>query len=114
MGYVFWLWLCGWCWWSVRLSQGLGGWGGVKYVSGLIMLMAGPGICILCLADTCASYVHPVFNHVAPYRYLLSNMYLSVAYIANTDLFGCICRTWIRLYISCIYEEQYQPSSRSA
>ena len=33
--------------------------------------MAGPGICVLCLADTCASEVHPVFNPVAPYGYLL-------------------------------------------
>ena len=29
--------------------------------------MAGPGICVLCLADTCTSEVHPVFNPVAPY-----------------------------------------------
>ena len=28
--------------------------------------MAGPCICVLCLADTCASEVHPVFNPVAP------------------------------------------------
>ena len=26
--------------------------------------MAGQGICVLCLADTCPSEVHPVFNHV--------------------------------------------------
>ena len=32
--------------------------------------MAGQGICVLCLSDTCASEVHPVFNHVAPYGYL--------------------------------------------
>ena len=38
--------------------------------------MAGPGICVLCLADTCTSEVHPVFNPVAPYGYLLSDMYL--------------------------------------
>ena len=29
--------------------------------------MAGPSICVLCLADTFASEVHPVFNPVAPY-----------------------------------------------
>ena len=40
--------------------------------------MAGPGICLLCLADTCTSEVHPVFNPVARYGYLLSNMYLVV------------------------------------
>ena len=37
--------------------------------------MAGPGICVLCLADNCTSDVHPVFNPVAPYGYLLSDMY---------------------------------------
>ena len=41
--------------------------------------MAGPCICVLFLADTCASEVHPVFNPVAPYRYLLPNMYLFIA-----------------------------------
>ena len=34
--------------------------------------MAGPGICVFCLADTCTSEVHPVFNTVAPNGYLLS------------------------------------------
>ena len=49
--------------------------------------MAGPGICVLCLADTCTSEVHPVFNPVAPYRYryLLSGMYLFMADITNPD-----------------------------
>ena len=56
--------------------------------------MAGPGICVLCLADTCASEVHPVFNPVAPYGNLLPNMYLFIA------------------DINC--EEQRQPSSKSA
>ena len=37
--------------------------------------MAGPGICVLCLADTCTFEVHPVFNPVAPYGHLLSDMY---------------------------------------
>ena len=32
--------------WVGGLGQGLGGWGGV--VSGLSVLMIGPGICILC------------------------------------------------------------------
>ena len=49
--------------------------------------MAGPGICVLCLADTCASEVHPVFNPVAPFGYLLSNMYLFIAHITNPDSF---------------------------
>ena len=45
--------------------------------------MAGPGICVLCLAETCAPEVHPVFNLVAPYEYLLPNMYLFVADITH-------------------------------
>ena len=48
--------------------------------------MAGPGICVLCLADTCTSEVHPVFNPVAPYGYLLSDMYLFMADITNPGL----------------------------
>ena len=47
--------------------------------------MAGPGVCVLCLADTCTSEVHPVFNPVAPYGYLLSDMYLFMADITNPD-----------------------------
>ena len=60
--------------------------------------MAGPGICVLCLTDTCTSEVHPVFNPVAPYfsteiicryhenyGYLLSDMYLFMADITNPD-----------------------------
>ena len=45
--------------------------------------MAGPGICVLCLVDTCTSEVHPVFNPVAPYGYLLPNMYLFIADISQ-------------------------------
>ena len=73
--------------------------------------MAGPGICVLCLADTCTSEVHPVFNHVAPYRYLLPNLYLSVADIANPDLFACGSRTWIILDIARFYEEHASHGS---
>ena len=47
--------------------------------------MAGLGIYVLCLADTCASEVHPVFNPVAPYGYLFPNMYLFIADITNPD-----------------------------
>ena len=50
--------------------------------------MAGPGICILLLADTCASYVHPVFNPVAPYGYLLPSVYL---FMADIDIQTCLC-----------------------
>ena len=49
--------------------------------------MAGPGICALCLTDTGASGVHPVFNPVAPYGYLLLNMYLFMTDITNLDSF---------------------------
>ena len=59
----------------------------VSCESGLSVYMAGPGICVLCLADTCASEVHPVFNPVAPYGYLLPNMYLFIVGITNPDSF---------------------------
>ena len=49
--------------------------------------MAGLGICVLCLADTGVSEVHPVFNLVAPYGYLFPNMYLFTADITNPDSF---------------------------
>ena len=49
--------------------------------------MAGPGIYVLCLADTCTSEVQPVFNPVTPYGYLLPNMYLFIADITNQDSF---------------------------
>ena len=52
--------------------------------------MAGPGICVLYLADTCTSEVHPVFNPVAPYGYLLSDMYLFMADITNPDFLGLV------------------------
>ena len=59
--------------------------------------MAGPGICVLCLADTCTSEVHPVFNPVAPYGYLLSDMYLFMADITNPDfLFKVVHLDWSR------------------
>ena len=51
--------------------------------------MAGPGICVLCLADTCTSEVHPVFNPVAPYGYLIFDMYLFMAQI-QTFLFRVV------------------------
>ena len=38
-------------------------------------------------------------NYVAPYRYLLPYIYLSVADIENPDFPGCCCRTWISLDI---------------
>ena len=55
-----------------------------------------------------------MFNDVAPYRYLVPTIYLYVADIANPDLFACSCRSWIRLDISCFYEEQCQPFRGSA
>ena len=59
----------------------------VRWESGFSLYMACPGICVLCLADTCASEVHPVFNPVAPYVYLIPNMYLFMADITNPDSF---------------------------
>ena len=55
-----------------------------------------------------------MFNPVAPYRYLLPNLYLYVADIANPDLLACVSRTWISLDIARFCEEHYQPSSESA
>ena len=72
------------------------------------------GICVLCLADTCTSEVHPVFNPVAPYGYLLSDMYLFMADITNPDFLVLSCRTWIGLDITRFCEQQRQPSSGSA
>ena len=43
----------------------------------------------------------------------MTNLYLSVAYIANPDLFACGSRTWISLDIARFYEEHCQPSSGS-
>ena len=37
------------------------------------------------------------FNPVAPYRYRLPTVSLSVADIANPDFLVCCCQTWIRL-----------------
>ena len=47
-----------------------------------------------------------MFNPVAPYGYLLSNVYLFMADIANPDLFVCVCRTWNCFDITRFYEEQ--------
>ena len=53
--------------------------------------MAGPGICVLCLADTCTSEVHPVFNPVAPY--LMDICYLT-----------CICLWQISQIQTCLFK----------
>ena len=45
-----------------------------------------------------------MFNPVTPDRYLLPTVYLFMTDIANPDLFGCCCRTWIHLDITCFYE----------
>ena len=62
----------------------------------------------------CRNSLWVVFNPVAPYRYLLPNVYSLVAYIKNPDLFVCGCGTWFCLDIARFYEEQCQPSSGSA
>ena len=56
---------------------------------------------------------HSVFNTVALYQYLLHNMYLSVADIANPDFLGCYCQTWSSLDITRFYEKQCQPPMRT-
>ena len=54
---------------------------------------------IICVsADICTSWVHPVFNPVVPYRYLLSTV--------NPYFLGYCGRTWISLHIARFYEEQ--------
>ena len=68
--------------------------------------MAGPGNCVLCLTDTCTSEGHPVFNTVAPYEYLVSDMYLFIADITTPDLFVESCRTWIGIDIARFCEQK--------
>ena len=71
------------------LDQGLEG-GVVLCLScefGLSVKMAVLGICVLCLADTCASEVHPVFNYAVPYVYMLPHTYLFIADITDPDSF---------------------------
>ena len=51
-----------------------------------------------------------MFNPVAPYGYLLPNLYLCMANIANPDLSVCVCRTWIFLDITRFYEERQLSS----
>ena len=58
----------------------------------------------------CIVIRHPVFNHVAPYRYMFPNVYLFVVDIMNLDLCVC-CQTWMCLDITRFYEEQCQPFS---
>ena len=53
-------------------------------------------------------------NPVAPYGYLLSDMYWFMADITNPDWFVQSCRTWIGLDITRFCEQQRQPSSGSA
>ena len=61
--------------------------------------MAGPGICVLCLADTCTSEVHPVFNPVAPYKHLLdyptypyiTYNILDIQHLMDICFLTCIC-----------------------
>ena len=102
------------------LIHGLGGWRGVMCVCVAVnldyLLRWQVQVYVYCSQrlPTCPSYVHPVFNPVALYRYLLPNMYLSVVDIANPDFLGCCCRTCNIHGISRFYEQQCQPSSGSA
>ena len=55
-----------------------------------------------------------MFNPVASYGYLLSDMYLFMADITNPAFLVQGCRTWIGLDITRFCEQQRQPSSGSA
>ena len=96
-----------WGKWDVCLCFGCGGVGGVEgsgwafwdrvWEGGMVLCLCALWVCVLCV-DGRSKYMYSVlsgylrilgavFNHVAPYRYLLPNLYLSVADIANPDLF---------------------------
>ena len=97
--------------WVGVLGQGLGGFGGLMSVS----VVSLDSLCIwqVQVSVYCARWIptqlHPVFYPVAPYRYLLPNLYLSVANIANPDLLACGGRTWVSLDMARFYEEHCQP-----
>ena len=57
--------------------------------------------------------MHPVFNHVAPYRYLLTKVYLSVADIANPDLLACAIHPAFRIWPDCPKNVNRAPIERS-
>ena len=54
-----------------------------------------------------------MFIPVAPCRYLLPKLYLSVADIANPDLFACGSQTWISLDTASFYEDNCQHDLRA-
>ena len=60
----------------------------VSCKSRLYVYMAGLGICIFCLADTCASKVHPVFNPVAPCGYWLPTV---ICLCQISQIQACLC-----------------------
>ena len=74
-----------WLRWCLVWAGGLEGRGGA--MSGPSVQMAGPCICVVCLAYACAPEVHPVSNPDAPHGYLPPNMHLSIADITNPDSF---------------------------
>ena len=59
--------------------------------------MAGPGICVLCLADTCTSEVHPVFNPVAPYH-------ITSGHPSTIVLVFVVCYLWLSRLIFVVYQ----------
>ena len=76
--------------------------------SGFLVSMAGPSICILCWADTCAFLVHPVFNPVAPSVQSCCTLSISASY--HVFVYGryrksrlvCVCLSDLEL-------SQYHP-----
>ena len=80
---------------SVLVAVG-GEWAWTRVGSGGVMSVGG-------VSHT--SEVHPVFNPVAPYGYLLSDMYLFMADITNPDFLVWSCRTCIGLDITRFGEQ---------
>ena len=74
--------------------------------------MAGPGICVLCLADTCTSEVHPVsiLLHLMDISFLTCICLWQISQI-QTFLFKVVGPG---LVITRFCEQQRQPSSGSA
>ena len=107
--------------WEGSVSTGVGAWTRV-WKGGVVLCLCELWARIICvdgrfrnLYSVLGGYLRilgdPVFNPVAPYGYLLPNVYLIMADIANPDLFVWCCRTWICLDITRFYEEQHEPSS---
>ena len=99
--------------WVLCLVFGLrlcgGGGGGSVALEGWCCVMSVFVVSLdsLCISQVqvsvyCAKRIHvhlrcTVFKPVAPYRYLLPTVYLSVTDILNPRLLACGCQTWISM-----------------